>query len=276
MIHFICTACGTQFAAHREPPERCPICQDSRQFVPPAGQSWTTLSELQLKHRNMFHTYEPSVLGIGTSPAFAIDQRALLIRRASGNILWDCIPLIDEATRTIVAGLGGIKAVAISHPHYYSSMIEWSNAFGAVPIYIHEAERDWVMRPDPAIEFWRGETKVIGPGLTLIRCGGHFEGGQVLHDANLASGHGALFTGDIIAVVADRNWVSFMYSYPNLIPLPAQNVIEIGARLGPFDFDRIYGAFWERVVEADGKKVLERSVARYLERITGDRAKRKF
>ena len=31
------------------------------------------------------------------------------------------------------------------------------------------------------LKFWDGETKEIGTALTLIRCGGHFEGGTVLH-----------------------------------------------------------------------------------------------
>ena len=268
MTNFICNACGTQFAARTEPPDRCPICEDIRQFLPLAGQTWTTLAELSRSHRNMFQAYEPSVLGIGISPLFAIDERALLILRPSGNILWDCIALIDDATRTLVAGLGGIQAIAVSHPHYYTTMVEWSHAFGGVPIYIHEAEQDWVMRPDPVIQFWSGKTKVIGPGLTLVRCGGHFDGGQVLHDAELAGGRGALFTGDIVAVVADRRSVSFMYSYPNLIPLPAHTVITIGARLAPFDFERIYGAFWDRVVLANGKEVLERSVRRYVDSLS--------
>ena len=119
----------------------------------------------------------------------------------------------------LIRGIGGISAIAISHPHYYSSMIEWSRAFDC-PVFLHAADRQWVMRPDPAIEFWEGETKEIGQGLTLIRCGGHFEGGTVLHWPGGADGKGVILSGDILQVVEDRRWVSFMYSYPNLIPLP--------------------------------------------------------
>jgi hypothetical protein len=43
----------------------------------------------------------------------------------------------------------------------------------------------------------------------------------MLHVPQVADGAGALFSGDIIQVVPDRRWVSFMYSYPNLIPLSA-------------------------------------------------------
>ena len=37
-----------------------------------------------------------------------------------------------------------------------------------------------------------------------------------------------------------------MYSYPNLIPLPAAAVRGIAAALEPFAFERIYGAWWGR------------------------------
>ncbi len=164
---------------------------------------------------------------------------------------------------------GGLTAIAISHPHFYSGMIEWSRAFGAVPIWLHAADREWVMRPDPAIRFWEGETHPLADGLTLVRCGGHFAGGTVLHWAAGADGRGALLTGDIIGVVQDRRWVSFMRSFPNLIPLDAAGVRGIAAAVEPFRFDRIYGAWWEMVVARDAKQAVRRSAERYLRAIGG-------
>jgi hypothetical protein len=41
----------------------------------------------------------------------------------------------------------------------------------------------------------------------------------------------------------------------------------IGDKLSPLRFDRIYGAFWDRVIRADARKIVRRSVARYLEAI---------
>jgi hypothetical protein len=58
-----------------------------------------------------------------------------------GNILWDCISLLDEATVDIINALGGLKAIAISHPHYYATNAVWSATFGNVPVYIHERFR---------------------------------------------------------------------------------------------------------------------------------------
>lgn len=268
MTNYICTTCGTQFAATDEAPERCPICEDERQYVGWQGQQWTTLEKLQRDYHNVIKTVESNLTGIGTHPAFAIGQRALLVQTPQGNILWDCISLLDEPTIAVVKALGGVSAMAISHPHYYSSMIEWSRVFDA-PIYLHADERQWVMRPDPAIEFWEGETRALGEGVTLIRCGGHFAGGQVLHWTAGAGGRGALLSGDILQVVQDRRYVSFMYSYPNLIPLPAAAVRRIAAAVEPYPFDRIYGAWWDKVVQAEAKAAVARSAARYIAALEG-------
>jgi hypothetical protein len=136
--------------------------------------------------------------------------------------------------------------------------------FGGVPIHLHAADRAWIMRPDPAIKLWEGETVALLPGITLVRCGGHFPGGTVLHWAQGAGGRGALCPGDITAVDMDRKSLSFMRSYPNFIPLSAPEVETIAAALAPFPFDAIYGHYFDRIIPAGGKAVLAASVARYL------------
>jgi glyoxylase-like metal-dependent hydrolase (beta-lactamase superfamily II) len=262
----ICKACGTQFPESSAPPVSCPICCDARQFIPKSGQDWTTLEELRRNHRNSFREYEPDLTGIGTIPEFAIGQRALFLRTPHGNFLWDCITLIDDATVELIAGLGGLRGIAISHPHYYSAMLEWSAAFENAPIFLHAADREWVMRTGNAIQFWDGPQYELAPGVTLIHCGGHFAGGTVLHWASAAEGRGALLSGDILQVGPD-GMVSFMFSYPNLIPLPAKAVKRIAESVAPLAYDRIYGAWWDRVVEKEARSILEKSVARYLSAI---------
>ena len=215
MEHFICKTCGTQFPAMAVRPPTAPFATTNGSMLAGKGSSGDSLAELQMDHHNKIEDEEPSLTGIGTTPGFAIGQRALLVQTPQGNLLWDCITLLDESTKAAVTRLGGIVAIAISHPHYYSSMIEWAHAFDA-PIYLHAADQQWVMRPDQAIQFWEGETKALWDGLTLIRGGGHFAGGTLLHWPAGADGAGALLTGDIIQVVPDRRWVSFMYSYPEL------------------------------------------------------------
>jgi glyoxylase-like metal-dependent hydrolase (beta-lactamase superfamily II) len=267
MPAFVCVTCGTQHADMPAPPARCAVCEDGRQYVGWDGQRWTTLDELRADHRNRVAQEEPSLTGVGTEPSFAIGQRALLVQTSQGNLLWDCVSLIDDPTVAAVRELGGVAAIAISHPHYYSSMVEWSRAFDA-PVYLHEADRQWAMRPDAGIQFWSGETRRLFGGLTLIRCGGHFPGATVAHWPAGAEGRGVLLAGDVIQVVQDRRFVSFMYSYPNLIPLPARIVRRIATTVAPYPFDRLYGAWWGRVVDRDAAAAVERSAARYVAALT--------
>lgn len=271
MPTFLCTTCGTQYPEAAQPPDRCDICEDERQYIGWNGQQWTTLERLRDDHANQVRTEEPGLTGIGTTPRFGIGQRALLIQSPGGNVLWDCVSLLDDATVAAVRNLGGLAAIAISHPHYYAAMVEWSRAFGGVPIYLHADDRRWVMRPDPAIVFWDGETRPLHDGLTLIRCGGHFDGGAVLHWPQGAEGRGALLVGDILQVCMDRRHVGFLYSYPNYIPLPADAVRHAAAAVEPFAFDRIYGFLFDLVIREDAKCAVARSAERYLRMIgTGD------
>ena len=164
MPAFICTACGTQYPPSEAPPSTCRICTDERQYVPASGQSWTTLDGLRKAHSNKFRRLATGLTTIETTPAFGIGQRAILARTPAGNVLWDCIALIDDATIDVLKGLGGVTAIAISHPHYYTTMVEWSRAFGGVPIHLHAADRQWVMRADPAVQFWEGELQANRAG----------------------------------------------------------------------------------------------------------------
>jgi hypothetical protein len=269
MPAYICSTCAAQFPPSDQPPKECPICTDERQFVPPSGQGWTTLDAVGKKHTNQWRQYEPGLIGIGTVPQFCIGQRALLVRTPQGNILWDCITLLDDVTVAIINGLGGLAGIAISHPHYYTTMAEWADAFDA-PIHLHADDRQWVTRGHNKIEFWTGDTKKLADGLTLIHAGGHFAGGTVAHWAPGAGGKGALLTGDIVMVIPDRRYVSFMRSYPNLIPLSAPSVERLGRMLEPFEYDAIYGAFMDRNVLKGAKDAVRKSVARYAQAVSGD------
>jgi len=274
MPAFICTTCGTQYASSEAPPARCGVCEDERQFTPPGGTSWTTLDVLAAGHLNAYRQYELGLIGIGTQPRFAIGQRALLVCTPHGNILWDCISLIDEATVTLIKGLGGLSAIAISHPHFYTTLVEWSRAFGNVPVHVHADDAAWVMRPDPCIRSWQGETYELLGGVTLVRGGGHFAGGTMLHWAAGAEGRGVVCSADIARVNQDRKSFTFMRSYPNEIPLSEKGVRAIGAALDPFQFDRVYSHFFDLLIQTGAKHILKTSIERYVAAIGGayDRA----
>ncbi|HEY6029504.1 MAG TPA: hypothetical protein VIU44_03020 [Gaiellaceae bacterium] len=260
MPHYLCRTCSTQYPESEQPPARCPICEDERQYVPESGQEWTTLDELRATHTAVIRDELDGLLGIGCEPDFAIGQRALL----AGRVLWDCQALLNEQIADAIRERGGLDAIAISHCHYYSTMVEWAHEFDC-PVYVHADDREWVMRPDPSIVFWEGEQRELAPGLTLLRLGGHFAGGQVLHWAERR----LLLTGDIVMVIPDRSHVSFMYSYPNLIPLPAATVLRIAEKLEPWDFEQIVGAWWGRVVRRDAKAAVRRSAERYAAALEG-------
>jgi glyoxylase-like metal-dependent hydrolase (beta-lactamase superfamily II) len=264
MTAYVCATCAVQQAPSDAPPDRCPICEDERQYVRQGGQVWTTLDELARKgHRIVARGLEKHLTGIGVEPSLGIGQRALLVETARGNFLWDCVGFIDEAGIEAVRARGGIAGIAMSHPHFYGAMVEWSRAFGGAPIYIPSADAEWVQYDDPAIVRWEGTREVL-PGVTLVQCGGHFAGSAVLHWAPGADGRGALLVGDTITVVPDVRFVSFMRSYPNHIPLPASEVERIVAAVRPYAFDRIYGGWWDRVVSSDGPRAIDRSAQRYL------------
>ncbi|TWV58021.1 MBL fold metallo-hydrolase [Streptomyces misionensis] len=257
----ICRTCAVQYA---EPREDCPVCLDERQYVGWDGQQWTSLAELRAEgHRGRLEEEGPGVIGVGTEPAVGIGQRALLIRSPAGNVLWDCLGYLDDELAAEVERLGGISAIAVSHPHFYGTMTEWGRAFDA-PVYVHAADREWVPRPDGVVEYWSGDTHRIADGLTLINAGTHFAGGTVLHWADDPDGRGALFSGDIFMVVADRRWVSFMYSIPNFVPERPRTIRRALALVEPFEFARVYGAFWGRVVTHGGSEAVRRSAERYL------------
>lgn len=115
----ICTACGTQFpTADRASLTTCFICDDPRQYTPGAGQSFTTLAAVRAAHSNEFDPVPDSLLvSIATTPKLAIGQRAILVRTPAGNILWDCLTLLDDATVAEIKRLGGLHGIVISHPH---------------------------------------------------------------------------------------------------------------------------------------------------------------
>lgn len=153
---YICETCGTQHAVSAAPPARCVVCEDDRQYVSWNGQTWTTHEALAARYRLRVED-DGGLLGIAIAPDFAIPQRALLLPTDAGNLLWECVSLVTDEAVAALKERGGVDRIVISHPHFYSSMVEWSDALGGVPILLHEADQEWVLRSSPAIEYWSGD-----------------------------------------------------------------------------------------------------------------------
>ena len=243
----------------------CPICTDERQYVNPNGQSWTTLPDMISSgtYQTTVTEEQPGLSSLVTTPKFGIGQTAYLVT-GTKRILWDCITYLDQR---VIEEVGQLDAMALSHPHYYATQVEWAETF-EIPLYIHEADKEWVTRPSERIVFWSGDRLKLADDVVLHRIGGHFDGATVLEWTTGDEGRGILLTGDIVRVVADRAWVSFMYSYPNLIPLPAVTVEEMVAALDNVRFNQIYDAF-HKVVVTDAKAAVARSASRYIEALNG-------
>lgn len=94
-------------------------------------------------YRNRFENDEQDarIWSIFSEPQFAIGQRAIFIQTPQGNILWDCISHLDQATIDFINSRGGLQAIAISHPHFYSSHLQWAKAFDC-PVYLASEDRE--------------------------------------------------------------------------------------------------------------------------------------
>ncbi|CAF0985686.1 unnamed protein product [Adineta steineri] len=271
----ICVNCGVQYPLASSPPAHCLICEDERHYVDKNGQKWTTREEILGKYENKIQCEEDGLYSVRTEPQFGIGQRAFLVQTSHGNILWDCISYLDQNTIDFINGLGGLTAIAISHPHFFTTMIDWSHTFGDVPIYLHQDMKNWVVRPDKCIHFWDGETKDLFDGkLKLIHTGGHFDGSQVLYWPDGASQRGVLLSGDEPQVCMDPEQVTFMHSFLNYIPLNENKIRRIMQNLQLVNYDRLYDAFiiygTDGVILEKAQQIVQRSGERYLKAITKD------
>lgn len=198
-----------------------------------------------------------------TVPHFAIGQEAKLVHTPEGNILWDCISYLDDATYELIQGIGGLKAIAISHPHFYTGMVTWADRFD-VPIYLHELDAAWVLQGSDRIHHWSGSEHRLAEGVTLHRLGGHFDGSTILHWRGGAHGKGVLLTGDTLSVSGDKRTVSAMYSFPNRVPLSEAIIRRMQRKLEPLSYDRLYGLSEGDVISEGAKAAVDYSLDRYI------------
>ncbi|EEU48972.1 uncharacterized protein NECHADRAFT_103278 [Fusarium vanettenii 77-13-4] len=265
----VCVTCGTQFPTDdRSKVKTCHICDDPRQFVPASGQSFSTLEELGKTHRNEFTPCpaDSRLTFISSTPKLAIGQRAILIQTPEGNILWDCISLLDEETISRIQALGGLRAIVISHPHFYSTHVQWARAFGC-PVYLSAEDARWAtMASAHQIPLASTETEVVS-GVKAIKLGGHFPGSMVLlFDGRLliadtlmttASGVGGWevdATGTSRSKPPGLNSFSFLYSIPNFIPLNLDEMSRMWGILKKYEFRATYGGFTGMDIEDEGVK----------------------
>ncbi|KHO20110.1 hydrolase [Mycolicibacterium setense] len=269
MPTWICTGCGVEHPdSATEPAESCVLTSEDvsieeRGDLPPHG-TWTTLDDLAAQAHHTEHLdHGRGVHSLRRVPRFAIGHRSFLVQTAHGNLLWDSPSYLDDKIIGIVDGLGGVAAVAASHPHMFGAQLSWSRAFGEVPVYVNALDAEWLPSPDPLIELW-DETSEPLPGLRLIHVGGHMRGSSVALTAD-----GTLLVGDTISGGLARNWVSFQRNFPKHIPLSAAVVRRIVDRLDEYDYDRLYTLGGDEIDNA-AKDVVRRSAETHIRWVSGE------
>lgn len=257
----ICKTCGTQYPENTEI-KICKICAEERQYIPLSGQAWITPKSLAENHEIEINKVRGNLYEIYITPKFAIGQRAFLVITEKGNFLWDCIPLLNQKLINFILSKGGLKAIGISHPHYYSNMKTWSKTFDC-PVFIHQKDEDYIVDKFEKIQLWKKKKLLLWEDLKLINLGGHFEGGSVLLIQNMTS-KGCMLCSDILQISLSRKFIAMMYSYPNNIPLPLSEIKRIKNRLEELGFDTLYGAFLHQNLTENVKEILAKSIARYF------------
>jgi hypothetical protein len=215
---------------------------------------------MSTKYTNTFSpidTHNPNckLWSITTTPKFAIGQRAILILSPHGNVLWDCLTLLDDATIALIKAQGGLKAIVISHPHYYAAHLAWASVFEC-PVYVSGEDEGWVQRVDrwDLRRLLPTEPTSIVKGITAITTGGHFPGSLVLHaESSNANEKPRLFIADTFVTVpsalyaknrpAGTTSYAFMWSIPNMIPLPPGEMQKMWKALEGWEFGSTHGAF---------------------------------
>lgn len=256
----ICATCGTKYPNDYQD-DKCPICEDDRQYVPLDGQKWTNTNLLLKEHHVEIRKVRHNLYEFVIKPSFGIGQRALFVVSEKGNLLWDCIPLIDENVVEFIKENGGLNAIAISHPHYYSNMGDWAELFNC-PIYLTGSEKEFVVSSSDKIQYWDSESYPLWDGMEVKRIGGHFPGSSILHVPGFSE-KGAILCGDTFYLTLSMKHIAVMYSYPNRIPLPIKEVQRIKEQMKKIDFDEFYGFNSYQNMTGNPKELLIKSLERY-------------
>ncbi|WP_208301199.1 hydrolase [Mycobacterium sp. DL440] len=269
MPTWICTGCGVEHPDSTvAPAESCVLTSEvvsieERGDLPPHG-SWTTLAALAADpHETEYVDHGRGVHSLRRVPRFAIGHRSFLVQTAHGNLLWDSPSYLDDDILGLVHRLGGVAAVATSHPHMFGAQLSWSRAFGGVPVYVNALDAEWLPAPDPHIQLWTDETEPLA-GVRLIHVGGHMRGSSVALTRD-----GTLLVGDTISGGLARNWVSFQRNFPKHVPLSAAVVQRIVNRLDAYHYDRLYTLGGDEI-DSGAKDVVHRSADTHIRWVSGE------
>jgi glyoxylase-like metal-dependent hydrolase (beta-lactamase superfamily II) len=143
-------------------------------------------------------------------------------------MLWDLVAFIDQATIDFINQKGGIKAIVISHPHFYTTHLEWARIFKC-PVYMSADDAEWLNREDTnGVRKWiKGvqEIEEVGGEVKAIQCGGHFDGSAVLlWERKLC------IADTFMSVPVSRGFLGLMYGVLMMVS-SLGSIIKIGCRV---------------------------------------------
>ncbi|PWN48353.1 hypothetical protein IE53DRAFT_389448 [Violaceomyces palustris] len=128
---------------------------------------------------------------------------------------------------------------------------------------------------------WEGDVLEVVPGVKVLRCGGHFPGSSILvWDRDLTPGHdttsqragdgnarrgGVALCSDTFMPCPDGKTFSFMWSYPNMIPLKPKDVEKIWQSVRPYPFQDVIGGWPGKAILGSSHEKLRISACNFVE-----------
>jgi glyoxylase-like metal-dependent hydrolase (beta-lactamase superfamily II) len=267
---WICDGCGLEHAGSPDPPpldgcvlDRGPVSDEELGDLGPHTRQWLTFAELAAQpHSIEYRDHGRGVHSFRRVPRLGIGQWSFLVSTPAGNLLWDPPAYLDDEVEALVRGLGGVAAIATSHPHMFAAQVSWSHAFGRAPVLVNSSGKEWLPRPDAVIEFWDGEVQPL-PGIRVIWLGGHMPSSAVALTPD-----GSLLAGDTVAGSLDPGWLSFQRNYPRHVPLSAGTVQRLIDGLDDLQFDRLYTLGGD-AIEHDAHDVVRKAARRHIGWVSG-------
>lgn len=267
------------------------LWSDDRQYPCPTGQAYTSPRELAGK-TSFELVPEPEderIIRVKLEPPVAIGQTPFILLTAQGVVVWDCCGFVSvDLMRRIQqqSPTGKVLAIFISHPHFFGTSLTWAKLLDC-KVFISKPDRLWYQRglesapPHPDIAARKNFVVEVDqdtftlphlPSITLVRCGGHFPGSNVLHwdrDADApekqAQRGAAVLCADTFMVMPDRKRFTFAYSFPNNIPLPPHHVERIWTQMRSFNWSATYGGWPGRHILTDSRATLLRCARYYVQ-----------
>jgi glyoxylase-like metal-dependent hydrolase (beta-lactamase superfamily II) len=233
----ICTYCGNRtFIGEGETPE-CLICANRYVPEPKARVRFKRPDALLPDHHTEIVQLEEDIWRFYVRPNLGIRHYAFFIQRPGGNVLMDMQPILTNDLAAWIGAKGGLKAIVLSHPHYYGAMDDFSTRFHA-PVWIHATDRDWAVGY-PNVECLDAEDHSFDETLGMIHIPGQFEGGLCLL---YARHRGILFTGDTLMVSPTTGELSAWKSTPRQVPYTRDEFHVIREGILALEFDQLYAS----------------------------------